>query len=154
MVFTMIFGLLERTFQISVEKCISCLLYCLEIKEHVCRQKLVNVHDNNYQCQRKVWKFVSLPKFKEMLFQPGLHWWVNVFININTPGPWSLVCIFINLLIRAYCALNFQSHQFSESLQIEDLGFFFFFFLQTSSDFQVLTCVHKFFVSEQRRYFE
>lgn len=147
------FELLEKTFQISVEKCISCLLYCLEIKEHVCRQKLINVHDNIYQPQRKVWKFVNMSKFKEMLFQPGLRWWVNVFININTPDPWSLVRIFINLLIRAYCALNFQSHQFSESLQIEDLGFFFFF-RQTSSDFQVLTCVHGFFVSEQRRYFE
>lgn len=56
----------------SVEKCISRLLYCLEIKEHVCRQELVNVHDNNYQPQRRVWKFVSVLKFKEVLFQTSV----------------------------------------------------------------------------------
>lgn len=62
MVFTVIltFELFERTFQISVEKCILCCLYCLEIKEHVCRQELLNVHDNDYQPQRRVWKFVSM----------------------------------------------------------------------------------------------
>lgn len=51
-----------------MEKLISGL-YCLEVKEHICRQGLVNVHDNNYQPQRRVSKFVGVLKFKEMLFQ-------------------------------------------------------------------------------------
>lgn len=37
----------------------------LEIKEHVCKGELVNVHENNRQSQRTVWKFVNMLKFKE-----------------------------------------------------------------------------------------